>query len=249
MFLAIAVDNLATAQEMTAEQEKAERDKAQKKAEAREKEMEALKENKNDEELVDVDGMGTYTMSKKENVDTIKKKEEEPKIEEEEDTGGPKPMLPYSSMFIFSSTNPLRQGVHYIVNLPYFDAFIMVVIALSSGALAAEDPVNETSIRNVWLNKIDHVFTFIFTIEMLLKIIDQGIILHPGSYCRDIWNIMDATVVLCAWAGFILKSTGQSGAGNLSTMKSLRVLRVLRPLKTIKRVPKLKAVFDCVVCV
>lgn len=34
---------------------------------------------------------------------------------------------------------------------------------------------------------------------------------------------------------------------NLSTIKSLRVLRVLRPLKTIKRVPKLKAVFDCVV--
>jgi len=33
----------------------------------------------------------------------------------------------------------------------------------------------------------------------------------------------------------------------LNTIKSLRVLRVLRPLKTIKRVPKLKAVFDCVV--
>lgn len=30
-------------------------------------------------------------------------------------------------------------------------------------------------------------------------------------------------------------------------MKSLRVLRVLRPLKTINRVPKLKAVFDCVI--
>merc|ERR1719167_997499 len=40
---------------------------------------------------------------------------------------------------------------------------------------------------------------------------------------------------------------GSSGAENLSTIKSLRVLRVLRPLKTIKRVPKLKAVFDCVV--
>lgn len=33
----------------------------------------------------------------------------------------------------------------------------------------------------------------------------------------------------------------------LNSIKSLRVLRVLRPLKTIKRVPKLKAVFDCVV--
>lgn len=58
---------------------------------------------------------------------------------------------------------------------------------------------------------------------------------------------MDATVVICAWTGFIMKRIGQSGGQNLNTMKSLRVLRVLRPLKTIKRVPKLKAVFDCVV--
>lgn len=40
---------------------------------------------------------------------------------------------------------------------------------------------------------------------------------------------------------------GGSIGQNLATIKSLRVLRVLRPLKTIKRVPKLKAVFDCVV--
>jgi len=43
------------------------------------------------------------------------------------------------------------------------------------------------------------------------------------------------------------KNRGSSTGQNLSTIKSLRVLRVLRPLKTIKRVPKLKAVFDCVV--
>ncbi|KAL8602085.1 hypothetical protein ACOMHN_007355 [Nucella lapillus] len=43
-------------------------------------------------------------------------------------------------------------------------------------------------------------------------------------------------------------SMGLNNAGkNLNTFKSLRVLRVLRPLKTINRVPKLKAVFDCVV--
>ncbi|OON23828.1 hypothetical protein X801_00254 [Opisthorchis viverrini] len=40
---------------------------------------------------------------------------------------------------------------------------------------------------------------------------------------------------------------GNTSAKNLNTIKSLRVLRVLRPLKTINRVPKLKAVFDCVV--
>ena len=45
----------------------------------------------------------------------------------------------------------------------------------------------------------------------------------------------------------IFSFSGSSTGQNLSTIKSLRVLRVLRPLKTIKRVPKLKAVFDCVV--
>lgn len=78
-----------------------------------------------------------------------------------------------------------------------------------------------------------------------IQVIDQGIILHPGAYCRDIWNILDSIVVICALIAF---GVGDSAAGaNLSTIKSLRVLRVLRPLKTIKRVPKLKAVFDCVV--
>lgn len=34
-----------------------------------------------------------------------KKKEEKP-VEEEEEIIGPKPMLPYSSMFVLSPTNP-----------------------------------------------------------------------------------------------------------------------------------------------
>ena len=49
------------------------------------------------------------------------------------------------------------------------------------------------------------------------------------------------------WKKYFGNSRGSSGGENLGTMKSLRVLRVLRPLKTIKRVPKLKAVFDCVI--
>ena len=53
------------------------------------------------------------------------------------------------------------------------------------------------------------------------------------------------------WVGvdilYMFVFSGSSTGQNLSTIKSLRVLRVLRPLKTIKRVPKLKAVFDCVV--
>ena len=77
--------------------------------------------------------------------------------------------------------------------------------------------------RNMVLAYFDYIFTCIFAIEMFLKILDLGVILHPGSYCRftfnnivaidngivenilyvsslsrDFWNIMDAIVVCCA---------------------------------------------------
>ncbi|XP_063831106.1 voltage-dependent calcium channel type A subunit alpha-1 isoform X3 [Ostrinia nubilalis] len=241
VFLAIAVDNLANAQELTAaEEEQVEEDKEKQQQEL-EKEMGALHAVDGTPPRVDLSPSSPASRKKK--------KEEAKKEDEEEIPDGPKPMLPYSSMFILSPTNPIRRGAHWVVNLRYFDFFIMIVICLSSAALAAEDPVFEGSERNKVLNWFDYAFTGVFTVEMLLKIVDLGILFHPGAYLRDLWNIMDATVVICALVSFGFEIGGvKKGAGqNLSTIKSLRVLRVLRPLKTIKRVPKLKAVFDCVV--
>ncbi|KAE8610451.1 hypothetical protein XENTR_v10012129 [Xenopus tropicalis] len=156
----------------------------------------------------------------------------------------PKAIVPYSSMLIFSSTNPIRKVCHYIVNLRYFEMSILLVIAASSIALAAEDPVLTNSDRNKVLRYFDYVFTGVFTFEMIIKMIDQGLILHEGSYFRDLWNILDFVVVVGALIAFALAT---NKGRDIKTIKSLRVLRVLRPLKTIKRLPKLKAVFDCVV--
>uniref|UniRef100_A0A8C6QE12 Voltage-dependent P/Q-type calcium channel subunit alpha n=1 Tax=Nannospalax galili TaxID=1026970 RepID=A0A8C6QE12_NANGA len=185
-------------------------------------------------------------VNKNANPDPLPKKEEEKK-EEEADTGedGPKPMPPYSSMFILSTTNPLRRLCHYILNLRYFEMCILMVIAMSSIALAAEDPVQPNAPRNNVLRYFDYVFTGVFTFEMVIKMIDLGLVLHQGAYFRDLWNILDFIVVSGALVAFAF--TGNSKGKDINTIKSLRVLRVLRPLKTIKRLPKLKAVFDCVV--
>ncbi|XP_051003559.1 voltage-dependent R-type calcium channel subunit alpha-1E isoform X5 [Acomys russatus] len=175
-------------------------------------------------------------------------KEEEEEVEEKKqkkekrETG--KAMVPHSSMFIFSTTNPIRRACHYIVNLRYFEMCILLVIAASSIALAAEDPVLTNSERNKVLRYFDYVFTGVFTFEMVIKMIDQGLILQDGSYFRDLWNILDFVVVVGALVAFALAT---NKGRDIKTIKSLRVLRVLRPLKTIKRLPKLKAVFDCVV--
>uniref|UniRef100_A0A8C7ZX46 Calcium channel, voltage-dependent, R type, alpha 1E subunit b n=1 Tax=Oryzias sinensis TaxID=183150 RepID=A0A8C7ZX46_9TELE len=138
----------------------------------------------------------------------------------------------------------IRRICHYVVNLRYFEMTILLVIVASSIALAAEDPVCTNSNRNKVLRYFDYVFTGVFTFEMIIKMIDQGLILHDGSYFRDMWNLLDFIVVVGALIAFAL--TNNKGR-DIKTIKSLRVLRVLRPLKTIKRLPKLKAVFDCVV--
>ena len=280
VFLAIAVDNLANAQELTAaEEEEAKEDKEREKQEL-ENEIANLqtKSKKSDSDLPSVNICPPSPKDGKDLIDIefalvkVKHKkppEPEPQEEEEEEITGPKPMLPYSSLFIFSSTNPIRCGAHYVTNLRYFDAMIMVIIVLSSISLAAEDPVDEGSETNKILNYFDYAFTGVFTVEMILKVIDQGAFLHPGAYCRDLWNMLDAIVVICALVaiGFTFGLVGTSGASggssaaaSLSVIKSLRfklykiicfinnnflnrVLRVLRPLKTIKRVPKLKVNF------
>jgi len=230
VFLAIAVDNLASAQELTAAQQEEEEEAAARGQAELEKEIAAVgkqgmpeeeaEEGKpvpgisvevDDSQLPDLDLLEIPEItvcpssplerraSRKESLRRKKKQQEE---EEEEEVTGPKPMLPYSSMFIFSSTNPIRKAAHWIVNMRYFDAFIMVIITLSSISLAAEDPVQEESEANKILNKLDYAFTGVFTVEMLLKVIDQGVILHPGSYGRDVWNILDSIVVICALIAF-----------------------------------------------
>uniref|UniRef100_A0AAQ5X323 Voltage-dependent calcium channel alpha-1 subunit IQ domain-containing protein n=1 Tax=Amphiprion ocellaris TaxID=80972 RepID=A0AAQ5X323_AMPOC len=173
--------------------------------------------------------------------------DQEEETEEEEPHIPPKPVAP-DSMFIFKASNPIRRICHYVVTLRYFEMTILLVIVASSIALAAEDPVCTNSDRNKVLRYFDYVFTGVFTFEMIIKMIDQGLILHDGSYFRDMWNILDFIVVVGALIAFALTNVmGNNKGRDIKTIKSLRVLRVLRPLKTIKRLPKLKAVFDCVV--
>lgn len=89
--MAIAVDNLANAQELTAAEEgKAEEDREKQLLELK-KEMEALQGES---------GMPESTI-----LPPKDEPDEKPQLPDEEE-GGPKPMLPYSCMFILSPTNP-----------------------------------------------------------------------------------------------------------------------------------------------
>lgn len=53
----------------------------------------------------------------------------------------------------------------------------MIVICASSIALAAEDPVHDNSPSNNILNYFDYVFTGVFTVEMILKVSNNIVII------------------------------------------------------------------------
>lgn len=38
--------------------------------------------------------------------------------------------------------------------------------------------------------------------SLSFQIVDLGVILHEGAYCRDVWNLLDAIVVICALFAF-----------------------------------------------
>ncbi|XP_063603709.1 muscle calcium channel subunit alpha-1-like isoform X7 [Penaeus indicus] len=152
-----------------------------------------------------------------------------------------KPLPPFSSFFIFSHTNRFRVFCHKICNHSLFSNVILVCILISSGMLAAEDPLRSDSQRNVILNYFDIFFTSVFTVEICLKVISYGFILHKGAFLRSAFNGLDLLVVAVSLISFSFKD------GAISVVKILRVLRVLRPLRAINRAKGLKHVVQCVI--
>jgi len=169
------------------------------------------------------------------------------------DNNNSKPLPKQNSLFLFSHTNSFRLKCHWLCNHPYFGNLVLLCILVSSVMLAMEDPLNSNSERNKILNYFDYFFTAIFTIECLFKIIAYGFILHPGSFCRSGFNLLDIAVVAVSLISFVFSMMKDYGietlrnSGAISVVKILRVLRVLRPLRAINRAKGLKHVVQCVI--
>ncbi|XP_045539714.1 muscle calcium channel subunit alpha-1-like isoform X2 [Papilio machaon] len=150
-----------------------------------------------------------------------------------------KPIPDGSSFFIFSKTNWFRVTCYKVQNNSWFKNLILLCILASSIMLALEEPV-PTGVTNEILRKIDYFFTTVFTIELILKLITYGFILHKDAFCRSAFNLLDLLVV-------IVSLVSLTGSNNVSFIKILRVFRVLRPLRAINRAKGLKHVVQCVI--
>ena len=115
--------------------------------------------------------------------------------QEEEDANPIVPIPPSRSLFMFKPNHEFRVFCHWFCNHKAFANTILLCIMISSASLAAEDPLNSKSPRNVTLGYFDVFFTTIFTVEIVVKVVAYGAVFHPGAYCRSPANILDLLVV------------------------------------------------------
>ncbi|CAD8071678.1 unnamed protein product [Paramecium sonneborni] len=113
-----------------------------------------------------------------------------------------------------------------IIENKYFLSFITCIIILNTITLSLDRyPISKTEYEI--LDIANQIFTVIFTIEMLLKLIAFDI-----NYLKDSMNIFDAVIVILSLIEWILSSAGNdSSGGSFSAIQAFRTLRLFRLFK------------------
>eukprot|EP01062_Namystynia_karyoxenos_P061079 TRINITY_DN5302_c0_g1_i1.p1 TRINITY_DN5302_c0_g1~~TRINITY_DN5302_c0_g1_i1.p1 ORF type:complete len:1975 (+),score=527.51 TRINITY_DN5302_c0_g1_i1:57-5927(+) len=152
---------------------------------------------------------------------------------ETDDTDKLPPALRHNALCFLPGDSYVRRWLYWVTHRREFEGAVILVILTNSVLLCLDDPKAEE--QEAWLQQADLVFTFLFTLELCTKVLASGLVLHPHSYLRSGWNVLDFVIVVLAWLTFL------PGVDNYS---AVRVLRVLRPLRSINGIPGLKNIVN-----
>ncbi|TRY92969.1 hypothetical protein DNTS_023086 [Danionella cerebrum] len=152
------------------------------------------------------------------------------------------------ALYCLKLNNPIRRAALHLVEWKPFDIFILLAIFANCVALGVSKPFPEddSNATNHDLEQVEYIFLIIFTVETFLKILAYGLVMHPSSYIRNGWNLLDFVIVIVGLFSVVLETvTHKSGEttshipgkpGGLD-VKALRAFRVLRPLRLVSGVP------------
>ncbi|XP_023562398.1 sodium channel protein type 9 subunit alpha isoform X1 [Octodon degus] len=135
----------------------------------------------------------------------------------------------------------IRKTCYRIVEHSWFESFIVLMILLSSGALAFEDIyIEKKKTIKIILEYADKIFTYIFILEMLLKWVAYGY----KTYFTNAWCWLDFLIVDVSLVTLVANTLGYS---DLGPIKSLRTLRALRPLRALSRFEGMRVVVNALI--
>ena len=131
--------------------------------------------------------------------------------------------------------HPVRIACRTIAFHPHFEMVIVVAIALSSVALALDNPRLEPgSPMARGLLVANYAFTGLFTFECVTKMLAYELFHPKNGYVMSPFNLLDLMIVVISLISL---------CPEMSSLSFLRLLRVLRPLRLLSRVPGMKVIF------
>ena len=144
--------------------------------------------------------------------------------------------------------NRLREAFGQFIESQVVEIFLIMCIIGNIVTLAMNFE-GQTPSYVKSLETVNLVFTGVFILEALLKIIALGF----GKYLSSAWNIFDFLIVATSISEIIINNLS-SNPSNLHFLRMgpqiiriLRILRVLRVLKLIKRLESLKKLLETLV--
>eukprot|EP00899_Mesostigma_viride_P008729 jgi/Mesvir1/17858/Mv12940-RA.3 len=143
------------------------------------------------------------------------------------------------SLGLFGMGHPVRVLALRAVTWKYTEWALLALIFGSCVCLALETPAvrREEGRMARALFVTDVVFTLLFTVEMMLKVVACGLVRGRYAYLRTSWNVLDAFVVLSSIANVVLEGVFQRKGGHagLNSLRIIRLVRALRPMRAIAR--------------
>ncbi|XP_060109232.1 voltage-dependent L-type calcium channel subunit alpha-1F [Heteronotia binoei] len=126
--------------------------------------------------------------------------------------------------------NKYQYKVWYMVNSTGFEYIMFVLILLNTIALAVQH--HEQSMPfNYVMDLLNMVFTGLFTVEMVLKIIA----FKPKHYFADAWNTFDALIVVGSVVDIAVTEVNSSEDSSRISITFFRLFRVMRLVKLLSK--------------
>ncbi|XP_042350709.1 voltage-dependent T-type calcium channel subunit alpha-1H-like [Plectropomus leopardus] len=152
------------------------------------------------------------------------------------------------SFFVLSPQNRFRICCQRVISHKMFDHMVLLFILLNCVTIAMERPGIDPESTERWiLNMSRYLFSGVFLVEMLVKVLALGVVFGKESYCRSTWNVMDGSLVILSVVHIVISLVSSDKNNMLGILKVLRLLRTLRSLRVIKRAPKLKLAVEALI--
>ncbi|XP_051777018.1 voltage-dependent L-type calcium channel subunit alpha-1D [Erpetoichthys calabaricus] len=126
--------------------------------------------------------------------------------------------------------NPYQYKFWYVVNSTGFEYIMFVLIMLNTLCLAMQH-YGQSPLFNYAMDILNMVFTGVFTVEMVLKLIA----FKPRGYFGDAWNVFDALVVIGSIVDIVLSEIDNSEDSSRISITFFRLFRVMRLVKLLSR--------------